>query len=83
MRINVGFSDFYIGGGVYATTVEVQIGRVWAGLVFPRYWLYSSNRARFLDEPDNRTWAKKFSASGGRSWFFAWPGFIRLTRKDD
>lgn len=83
MKIRIGYSDFYIGGGFYATSFEVQIGRVWASLTYPQYWLYSRNRAKFLTDADNRRWAKRMGGGHNRSWLFAWPGFVRITLKED
>lgn len=81
MRIKIGTSDFYIGGGFYATTFEVQIGRLWVSLTYPQYWLYSPNRAKFLTDPEQSEWARRCSAFPNRAWFIAPPGFVRLTRK--
>lgn len=83
MRIKIGHSDFYVGGGFYATTFEVQFGRLWVSLTYPQYWLYSRNRAKFLTDPEQASWARRFSGTPARAWFFAPPGFIRLTRKED
>ncbi len=84
MRIKIGNSDFYVGGGFYATTFEVQIGRLWVSLTYPQYWLYSRNRAKFLTDPDCKEWAKRIGHTvSARAWFFAPPGFIRLARKED
>lgn len=83
MRIKIGNSDFYIGGGFYATSFEVQIGRVWASLTYPQYWLYSRNRAKFFTDADNVKWARRWSPAPARSWLFAWPGFVRITLKED
>lgn len=52
--------------GRYATSWDLQIGRLWLSLRFPYYWLYGRKPIR--DE---------------RTWFFNWPGFIRITEKDD
>lgn len=30
----------YIGFGRYATAWEAQIGRLWFGLLYPRFWLF-------------------------------------------
>lgn len=83
MIVKIGHSDFYIGGGFYATSFEVQIGRVWISLTYPQYWLYSRNRAKFLTDPDNRAWSKRCSPTPSRSWLFAWPGFVKICRKED
>lgn len=82
MKIKIGTSDFYIGGGFYATTFEVQIGRLWVSLTYPQYWLYSRNRAKYFDDPETLQRARNIGHSiNARAWFFAPPGFVRLTRK--
>lgn len=83
MGIKLEFSDFYIGGGFYATTLEFQIGRLWMGVKYSQYWLFSTNRAKFLSDADNRAWSKRCSPTPSRSWLFAWPGFVRICRKED
>lgn len=53
--------------GSYATAWELLIYRLWIGIRKPRYWLFSSQRKE----------------SGYRSWFYWWPGFIRIIDKKD
>lgn len=82
MRLKIGHSDFYVGGGFYATTFEVQIGRLWVSLTYPQYWLYSRNRAKYFSDPEQTAWARRAQMCS-RAWFFAPPGFVRLARKED
>lgn len=45
------FKKYYIDYTFGCTSFDVQIGRLWFGFYYPKYWLYSSTRKGF-----GRTW---------------------------
>lgn len=64
-----------------ATSLDVQVGRLWVSFTYPRYWLFSRTRLAGLRTVQRmnlrcRCWRC-------RAWLFAWPGFVRIAERND